>query len=216
VSFVAPDARPRRERYAARTRAAIVAAARQLFVSGGFGSTSIDDVARAANVSKGAVYHHFADKRALFEAVFRASQAEVIQASREQSSRQASPGGKVEAGIRAMFVAYEQPAARALLLQAPAALGAERVRAVDHELSLPMLQATIESLAEPSPAAPALAARLLFVALCEGATAAAEGTVTSEEAIETVLRVARGLGLPTHAPEPQESPVAANDTNRRS
>jgi AcrR family transcriptional regulator len=210
------DARPRRERYAARTRAAIIAAARRLFLSGGFVSTSIDDVASAANVSKGAVYHHFDDKQALFEAVFRASQTAVIQTSREQSSRQASPGGKVEAGIRAMFVAYEQPAARALLLQAPTALGADRVRAVDHELSLPMLQATIEALAEPSHAAPALAARVLFVALCEAATAAAEGAATSEEAIETVLRVARGLGLPTQAPEAQERPVAVNDTNRRS
>jgi AcrR family transcriptional regulator len=213
---VAPEARPRRERYAARTRAAIIAAARRLFVSGGFVSTSIDDVASAANASKGAVYHHFEDKQALFEAVFRASQAAVIEASREQSSRQASPGAKVEAGIRAMFVAYEQPAARALLLQAPTALGADRVRAVDHELSLPMLQATIEALAEPGHAAPALAARVLFVALCEAATAAAEGTVTTEEAIETVLRVARGLGLPTQPPGSQERPAAFNDTDRRS
>ena len=200
-----PDVRPRRERHAAQTRTAIIGAARRLFVSGGFVSTSIDDVAKTAKVSKGAVYHHFEDKQALFEAVFRASQTAVIQASREQSSRQASPGGKVEAGIRGMFVAYEQPAARALLLQAPSALGVDRVRSVDHELSLPMLQATIEALAEPSHAAPALAARLLFVALCEAATAAAEGAVTSEAAIQTVLRVARGLGLPTQAPGTEES-----------
>ena len=168
-------------------------------------STSIDDVAKSAKVSKGAVYHHFEDKQALFEALFRDSQAAVIQASREESSRQASPGGKVEAGIRAMFVAYEQPAARALLLQAPAALGVDRVRAVDHELSLPMLQATIVALAEPSHAAPALAARLLFVALCEAATAAAEGAVTRQEAVQTVLRVARGLGLPTQRSETHEA-----------
>jgi AcrR family transcriptional regulator len=213
---VAPAARPRRERYAARTRAAIIAAARRQFVSGGFTATSIDDVATAAKVSKGAVYHHFEDKQALFEAVFRASQAAVIEASRERSSRQASPGGKVEAGIRGMFVAYEQPAARALLLLAPAALGVERVRSVDHELSLPMLQASIEALAGPSPAPPALAARILFVALCEGATAAAEGAATSGEAIETVLLVARGLGLPTEASEAPEGPVAVHDSNRRS
>jgi AcrR family transcriptional regulator len=202
---MASDARPRRERHAAQTRTAIIDAARRLFVSGGFASTSIDDVATTAKASKGAVYHHFEDKQALFEAVFRASQAAVIQISREQSSRQGSPGGKVEAGIRGVFLAYEQPAARALLLQAPTALGVDRVRAVDHELSLPMLQATIEALAEPGHAAPALAARLLFVALCEAATAAAEGTVNSEAAIQTVLRVARGLGLPTQGPATQKS-----------
>jgi AcrR family transcriptional regulator len=201
---VTPDVRPRRQRYAARTRAAIIGAARRLFVSSGFGSTSIDDVAMAANVSKGAVYHHFHDKQALFEAVFRESQTAVIQASRDGSSREASPGGRIEAGIRAMFVAYEQPAARSLLLQAPTALGVDRVRAIDHELSLPMLQATIEALAEPGHPAPALSARLLFVVLCEAATAAAEGTVSSEEAIETVLLVVRGFGLPTQSTEPED------------
>ena len=118
-------------------------------------------------------------RRAGFEAVFRESQVAVMQTVNEHAGRPASPGGRVEAGIRGMFLAYEQPAARSLLLQAPAALGADRVRALDQELSLPMLEATIRSLASPSPAAPALAARLLFVALCEATTAVAEGAVGS-------------------------------------
>ncbi|MGH9213438.1 MAG: TetR/AcrR family transcriptional regulator [Acidimicrobiales bacterium] len=202
---MAPGVSPRRDRYAAQTRAAIIRAARRQFAAGGFPSTSIDDVANTAKVSKGAVYHHFEDKQALFEAVFRESQIAVMQTVREQSSTQASPGGRVEAGIRGMFLAYDQPAARALLLQAPAALGVDRVRALDQELSLPMVQATIESFANPRPAVPALAARLLFVALCEVATAAAEGTVTSEEAIQTVLCIARGLGLPTETAGPRKA-----------
>ena len=52
------------------TRKAILEAARQLFADQGFGGATMDEVARAAGVAKGAVYHHFSTKEALFEAVF--------------------------------------------------------------------------------------------------------------------------------------------------
>src|SRR5512140_2992957 len=52
------------------TQDAILKAASRLFGERGFAATTIDDVAAAARVAKGAVYHHFATKEALFEAVF--------------------------------------------------------------------------------------------------------------------------------------------------
>ncbi|MPY99917.1 MAG: TetR family transcriptional regulator [Actinophytocola sp.] len=60
----------RREMYAEATRAAIIDAATTLFAERGFAGTSLEDVAATAQVTRGAVYHHFAGKLALFEAVF--------------------------------------------------------------------------------------------------------------------------------------------------
>ena len=57
------------ERRAATTEA-ILNSGRRLFGERGFAATTIDDIAEAAGVAKGAVYHHFATKEALFEAVF--------------------------------------------------------------------------------------------------------------------------------------------------
>ncbi len=53
------------------TRDAIVAAAERLFGDEGFDGTVIDDIAAEAGVAKGAVYHHFASKEAVFEAALR-------------------------------------------------------------------------------------------------------------------------------------------------
>jgi len=57
------------ERRAATTEA-ILKAGRRLFGERGFAATTIDDIAESAQVAKGAVYHHFATKEAVFEAVF--------------------------------------------------------------------------------------------------------------------------------------------------
>jgi AcrR family transcriptional regulator len=63
-----------------QTRDAIIAAATTLFGDKGFGATTMDEIAAAAGVAKGAVYHHFPAKGAVFEAVLRkASKALAIE-----------------------------------------------------------------------------------------------------------------------------------------
>ena len=62
-------ARTRREEYSEATRGALLDSAQRLFAERGFAATSLDEVAADARVTKGAVYHHFANKQALFEAV---------------------------------------------------------------------------------------------------------------------------------------------------
>lgn len=64
-----PAVKSRREQYSDATRAALLETATALFGERGFADTSLDDVARATRVTRGAVYHHFANKQALFEAV---------------------------------------------------------------------------------------------------------------------------------------------------
>src|SRR5438309_2321942 len=54
----------------AATSEAILTAARRLFGTQGFAATTMDEIAEGARVAKGAVYHHFKTKEAVFEAVF--------------------------------------------------------------------------------------------------------------------------------------------------
>ncbi len=60
----------RRQAYAEETREAILEAGHRLFSRQRFSGTSLEAIAKEANVTKGAVYHHFKDKRAVFSACF--------------------------------------------------------------------------------------------------------------------------------------------------
>src|SRR5271155_5190685 len=74
--FMAPTRRTQAER-AAETRDALIAAARPLFAAQGFSEAALETIVRAAGVTRGALYHHFADKTELFAAVFEQVEAEV-------------------------------------------------------------------------------------------------------------------------------------------
>ena len=65
-----------RSQHAEATRRAVLAAARSLFGRKGYAQTSVDEIAEAARVTKGAVYHHFIGKEALFRAVHAEVEAE--------------------------------------------------------------------------------------------------------------------------------------------
>ena len=67
-SIADSQSRTNRERTEA-TRLALIDAARALFVSKGYGDTSTPEIAVAAGITRGALYHHFADKRDLFRQV---------------------------------------------------------------------------------------------------------------------------------------------------
>jgi len=56
----------RRELYSEATRAALLDEATRLFATRGYAGTSLEDVAVASQVTRGAVYHHFDGKQALF------------------------------------------------------------------------------------------------------------------------------------------------------
>ena len=63
----------------AGTQAAVMKAARRLFGERGFAATSMDDVAAASRVAKGAIYHYFKTKNDLFEAVFEQASSDLVQ-----------------------------------------------------------------------------------------------------------------------------------------
>ncbi|HKT00269.1 MAG TPA: TetR/AcrR family transcriptional regulator, partial [Rugosimonospora sp.] len=161
----------RRDEYAALTRAAIVAAAHELFAGSGFGSTSVDDIARAARVSKGAVYHHFTDKPQIFEEVFRAAMGTAMQRVGAAASGAGTPWEQALAGLDAFLDGCVEDAGwRHLLRQAPAAIGPDRCRAVNDDVTLPVVRAAVAQVTAGGALAGQpgdLTARVVFAALCE-------------------------------------------------
>jgi AcrR family transcriptional regulator len=119
------------ERRAATTEA-ILKAGRRLFGEQGFAATTIDDIAEAARVAKGAVYHHFATKEAVFEAVFdQVSHDLVLEVDRAARTERDILAAMV-AGTQHYFAACAKgPVGQIILRDGPAVLGWERWREID-------------------------------------------------------------------------------------
>lgn len=120
----------------AQTRAALVAAGRHLFGQHGFADTSVEEIARQARVTTGALYHHFPTKAALFEAVFEQVHRDIMAAS---GAAAAAAPDEVEFLARAFEVfldAILEPAAqRILITDAPAVLGLARFTDLDERFA---------------------------------------------------------------------------------
>src|SRR5580700_5026506 len=87
------------------TRRAIIVAATDLFGSKGFAATTVDDIAAAAAVAKGAVYHYFTTKESIFEAVFEETSVELVKAVTEAAHHEVDVLDAMEAGTHAYFEA---------------------------------------------------------------------------------------------------------------
>lgn len=106
-------------------RATLLAVGRKLFTEKGYGATGTPELVEAAGVTRGALYHHFADKQALFQAVVE-QEAKAVAAEIENSSgpAQADSRAALLAGTDAYFAAMRVPGrTRLLLLDGPAVLG---------------------------------------------------------------------------------------------
>lgn len=115
-----------------RTRAALIAAARRLFVEKGYAETGTPELVAEAGVTRGALYHHFADKQALFRAVVEAENAALASEIERAAPGELGPIEALAAGGEAFLAAMSLPGrARLLLIEAPAVLGREVVDAID-------------------------------------------------------------------------------------
>ncbi|RYF62134.1 MAG: TetR/AcrR family transcriptional regulator [Comamonadaceae bacterium] len=130
---VAPTSGPRTNRDRTEsTRAALMDAARDLFVRQGYGDTSTPQVVAAAGITRGALYHHFADKRDLFRAVVAREMQQMADEIRSAAPQGLPPGQALRAGSDAYLQAMTAPGrTRLLLVDGPAVLGMVAVRAMD-------------------------------------------------------------------------------------
>ncbi len=122
---------------AARTAQRVLEAATEQFASRGFADVSLDDVARAAEVTRGAVYHHYGSKAKLFAAVAAALQVQIAAVVANAADRAGGdPGNQLRAGSHAFLDAITAaPAVRILLIDAPAVVGWQEWRRLDTENS---------------------------------------------------------------------------------
>jgi AcrR family transcriptional regulator len=138
--------RSQAERTAA-TRAALVDAARSLSAERGFGAVGTDEIARAAGVTRGALYHQFDGKVELFAAVFEQVEAEIAERiALEVSAVEAEDMARaLHVGVDAWIAASAEPAAqRLVLIEAPAVLGWERWREIGHRYGVGLVEGAVE------------------------------------------------------------------------
>ena len=124
------------------TRSALIGAARALFAEKGYAETSTPEIVKAAGVTRGALYHHFEDKEAVFRAVI--TEEFVAVADEITASAIAEPGSAIDAlqlGSRGYLRAMEDPGrVRILLLDGPAVLGQIEVDKIDRQTSADALR----------------------------------------------------------------------------
>ncbi len=148
------------------TRAQLIAIATRMFADRGYEESSIEAVLREAGVSRGSLYHHFASKEALFEAV-----AEEVETSVGEQTMAAAYGiTEPVAALRAGFLAWIRLAGdpvvrRILLIDAPSVLGWKRWRAMEEDHALGLIRLVLQAIAEQGRLRPELVGTLAHVLL---------------------------------------------------
>jgi AcrR family transcriptional regulator len=186
----------------AATRAALVAAARPLFAERGFRGVGTETIVRAAGVTRGALYHQFADKTELFEAVYESIEEDLARRLGERiaASGASDPIEAMMLGADAWLDACgEQEVQQIVLLDGPAVLGWQRWRDIGLRYGLGLVEGLLAHAVEvgriPPQPVPALA-HVLMGALDAAALyiARSEDQVRTKEEIRAVIaRLVAGL-----------------------
>ncbi|WP_017588478.1 TetR/AcrR family transcriptional regulator [Nocardiopsis ganjiahuensis] len=157
----------------ARTRRTLIRQGRRLFAEHGYGQVGLAGIVAAAEVTKGALYHHFDGKAALFRAVLEEVQQEVGASVAGAADAHTDPWEQLTSGCRAFLTASTAPDVRRIMLvDGPAVLGWREWRALDEASSAHHLREALASLVDagilaPQPVAPL--ANLLSGAMNEAA-----------------------------------------------
>ncbi len=154
------------------TRSKILAVARAAFVRDGYDGASLEKIATDAGFTKGALYHHYDGKEALFAAVFSLVSLETINAAGKRAAKIGVPREQLKAAAMAWLKAVERSDARTIILDlAPKALGFAGARALEDSITLePLLglvHAVLESEKLKGNVDALLAARLINATLTE-------------------------------------------------
>jgi AcrR family transcriptional regulator len=156
----------------ARTRGALLHAARRLFAEKGFAATGREEIAAQAGVTRGALYHHFSSKTELAAAVVEQLEGELVERVVGAALLGTGVRDQLHRGCRAYMDACADPTMARILADAPAVLGLEACRALDAVACAPLLAEVFARAAEEGvvvPGDPEVAAALLLGFLNEAA-----------------------------------------------
>ncbi|MER6505734.1 TetR/AcrR family transcriptional regulator [Nonomuraea sp. NPDC001636] len=175
----------------AATREKVLAIATRLFAERGYDDTSIETVLQESGLSRGALYHHYAGKDALFEAVLEATESAIGVKIAKAVRGIADPAAALLAGALAWVRLAGDPVIRRIvLIDAPAVLGWESWRAMEERYSFGMLKAALQATGAVPDDFVDLHAHMLLAAVNESALLVARGgdTATAEAAVAEFLR----------------------------
>ena len=196
----------RREAMARATRADLLVAARQTFVERGFADASLIEIAQRAQATTGALYHHFADKRAIFAAVAEDIEAELLHRIERSAPPTADPWTLIGHAISETLDFASRPGlARIIFRDAPTVLGSDVWLEIEMRHAYGRLNSVLSALAAAGQLDghdPALVTGIILGALTQTVTAIA----ASEHDPET-LRAAKAAMLAV--------PKAFRSTNTR-
>ncbi len=131
------------------TRGQLIEVATRLFAEHGYEGTSIEAVLSAAGVSRGALYHHFAGKEALFEAVVSAVSEQVTVKLAETVQGCADPLDAMRTAALAWIdLAADPVIQRVVLVDAPSVLGWDRWRAMDDGRTLGAMRVMLQAISD--------------------------------------------------------------------
>ena len=126
------------------TRRKLVSVARRLFGTRGYAGTSIDDITTRAKLTRGALYHHFDDKEALFRAVYEQVEEELVTRAAVAAS-ESRPAKRLDAAVAAFLDAcLDRDVQRIVLLDGFSVLGWETASQIDEAYALGSMQALLE------------------------------------------------------------------------
>jgi AcrR family transcriptional regulator len=129
------------------TRAALVDAGTRLFAEHGYAATGREEIAAAAGVTRGALYHHFDGKPALFEAVYESLESALLQTVAAAAMRGATARERLGLGCHAFLDAALDPAVqRIVLLDGPSVLSVDTRRRIEETYALGLLRVSLDEL----------------------------------------------------------------------
>lgn len=190
----------RREAEARATREALVQAALELFTERGYAEVGTEEIVARAKVTRGALYHHFEDKRDLFRAVFERVEGELMERVGAWMEVADNPWDLMLAGMRSFLDACDEPAVKQIALtDAPAVLGWKEWREIDDDHGLGLTRAVLEGAVAAGvlrPIAVEPMAHLFVAALSEAAFVIAYADRPRKaraEAEQALLQLVEGL-----------------------
>ena len=124
------------------TRAALITAARALFAEKGFADTSTEEIVQRAQVTRGALYHHYRDKEDLFRAVFEAVEAELAGRLMRAATLGKNPLDQLQRGFAAFLDAcLERDVQQIVLIDGTSVLGWDEWQRIDAQYMFGLIDA---------------------------------------------------------------------------
>lgn len=183
------------------TRAALLAAGRELFGREGYAAVGTERIVRHSGLTRGALYHHFGGKRALFKAVFEQVEGELVAQIPAEELTSGDPMHVLRVGVDTVLDAsLDSDVRRIALVDAPSVLGYDEWREVEERYGLGLLAAALQAAMdagqiERGPVEPL--AHLLLGGLISAANYVARADDVARarsEMGDSLLRVLDGLG----------------------